>query len=304
MKRKLIKQGGSGLTLYIPKNWLDERGLKPGDEVNVDESGDYLLVSAEVKKENTIVLNLDGHELESDVYIPALTHVYRLGYDKIEVNSNNSKIIHAIEENVIPLLIGFEIVTKDKNLIVLENISEPSDDKFLTMLRRIFLIIDEMGEQVVCKIENPRFKSRMPELKKQIHKLCIFCKRNLTKKIHTTHNPLVYWEMITYLLAIGHAYHYLYEYLRKNQKKMKIGGGIKDYLTATNEYFDMLYDAHYEKKTDKIFLMNKTKKKIVFTWPENLLEEGKENAVMVSKLSYIARITGLCSGSVYYAIVD
>jgi len=50
MKRKLIKQGGgNGLTFYIPKKWADARGLNGGDEVEIAEVDNGLLVTAETR---------------------------------------------------------------------------------------------------------------------------------------------------------------------------------------------------------------------------------------------------------------
>ena len=36
MRRKLIKQGGFGLTIYLPKHWTDEKELQAGQEVEVN----------------------------------------------------------------------------------------------------------------------------------------------------------------------------------------------------------------------------------------------------------------------------
>ena len=36
MKRKLIKQGGGGgLTIYLPKKWIDENKLEQSNEIEI-----------------------------------------------------------------------------------------------------------------------------------------------------------------------------------------------------------------------------------------------------------------------------
>ena len=50
MKRKIIQQGSGGLTIYLPKKWADQKGLITGDEVDVKESEQGLLIIAEKKE--------------------------------------------------------------------------------------------------------------------------------------------------------------------------------------------------------------------------------------------------------------
>ena len=119
MKRKLIKQGGSGLTFYLPKKWATERGLGPGDEISLKELGNYLIVSSHEhgERETTLSLNED----DENIYLPAVTHCYRLGFEKIKITSDNEIVLRHIEEKVLPLLLGFEVTTKKPNEIILEN---------------------------------------------------------------------------------------------------------------------------------------------------------------------------------------
>ena len=46
MKRKLIKQGLGGYTIYLPKKWVEEFGLKGSSEVNVDRWDSNLVISS------------------------------------------------------------------------------------------------------------------------------------------------------------------------------------------------------------------------------------------------------------------
>ena len=47
MKRKIIRQGSGGLTIYLPKKWAEEKGLRIGDEVDLKEAPYGLLVVPE-----------------------------------------------------------------------------------------------------------------------------------------------------------------------------------------------------------------------------------------------------------------
>ena len=288
MKRKLIKQGSGGLTICLPKNWTDSYKLKAGDEVDIQESGDYIIMSAKIIGNKQISLQFNIEDL--DFLSPAITHCYRLGYDKITIETNEIKLINLIENEIINLLLGFEIVEKNKKGLILENISEPAEDKFEVMLRRIFLIIQGMAEELINN------KINLQDKKNQIAKLCFFCKRTLNKKINTFHNPFIYWELITYLMTIAHGYYYLGIAL----KNKKLDKNSLDYLIDVNNYFLKLYNSFYQKNTKIISSMNKDKKDLVFTRPDSLINKNS----LIQKIQYIARMIQLCSGSVLYAIIE
>ena len=157
-----------------------------------------------------------------------------------------------------------------------------------------------MGNEINNSLTKKK-EANLSELKVQLNKLCFFCKRTLTKKINAFHRPMIFWELITYLMAIGHGYFYLNNYLKKN---IKTGKYVLEYLETANKYFDNLYRAFYDKDESLIAKMNKEKTRIVFHLPEKLMEQKKDNPVVISKIQYIARITGLCSGSVFFAIIS
>jgi len=47
MRRKIISQGGGkGLTLYLPKKWADERNIKGGDEIEIEENLNSLIIKS------------------------------------------------------------------------------------------------------------------------------------------------------------------------------------------------------------------------------------------------------------------
>ena len=45
MKRKVVKQGAATLTISLPSKWTKKFELKNGDEINLNEKGDALIVT-------------------------------------------------------------------------------------------------------------------------------------------------------------------------------------------------------------------------------------------------------------------
>ena len=61
MKRKLIKQGLGGYTIYLPKKWIDRKGLKEGEEINVVETDAGLVIGSDVKGRKELFLEFVIH---------------------------------------------------------------------------------------------------------------------------------------------------------------------------------------------------------------------------------------------------
>ena len=176
MKRKLIKQGLGGCTIYLPKKWIDKKGLKQGDEIDIIETETALVIGSPIKKKKEISLeitNENKHDLKH-----MITHAYRKGFNAITINNINSILLNEIEKITKDLLLGFELTEKSNKQCKIENISEPSDEKYDVLLRRIFLIIKETQNVILTDFENNKFQNfnEIEELRNQQDKFIIFCK--------------------------------------------------------------------------------------------------------------------------------
>jgi len=135
MIRKLIKQGGYGLTVYVPQKWVKNNQLKPGDEIEFEEDKDRLIIhirkKSKIKKELQIDLK---NQVESSIRT-ILANTYRSGYDKIKLLNLEDKDKKEVLKIVEKYMLGFEI---DKNKWEIESISEPSYENFENLLQRVF----------------------------------------------------------------------------------------------------------------------------------------------------------------------
>ena len=95
MKRKLIKQGGGGYTIYLPKKWVDKKGLKEGNQVDVQETETSLIIGSPVKGKKEISIEITEENRTNIRNI--LTHIYR----------DHKHLFHKLSEGwgtIIPLL--------------------------------------------------------------------------------------------------------------------------------------------------------------------------------------------------------
>jgi hypothetical protein len=249
VKRKLIKQGAGGSTIYLPKHWVESRGLKEGDEVAIDDRGTSLLISAGKQERKKTELTLTP-ESQHDVR-NILTHLYRNGFDVITLRNADPKAVAILTKE---LLLGFEI-TSSVDPVTLENISEPTEEKYDVLLRRIFLIIKET-QRIIREDTVYAQAGEVEELKKQQDRLILYCRRVVTKEVHLR-NPVLSWELLTFLMHIEHAYYYLYQYAKEHKVKSKV---VTELFVDLEQYFELYYNAFFKRDITHIHASNKLAK--------------------------------------------
>ncbi len=260
MQRKLIKQGAGGCTLYLPRKWIIKKGLKGGDSVNIIEANNTLIIKSSIveRKEQIIEVSKDNKDDIGNI----LTHAYRTGVDKITLNKISKTQIQDIKKITEKLLLGFEITKKSENSCTIENISEPTEDKYETILRRAFLIVQETLNVLEEGFESGFTElNGVKELKESQDKYILFCKRLLAKE-KTEKDSLAGWELLVFLMHIEHSLYYLYAYLAENKIKKADEGKVL--VLKLKEYFDLYYNAYYHKNLNNVHKINDLKKEYQF----------------------------------------
>jgi phosphate uptake regulator len=130
MRRKLVKQGAATLMISLPSKWIQANKLDKGDEVELEETESSLLIKKVNNKETIQTLNLEIIESNKQDIKVLLTHAYRRGFDKIILTGQACSLINQISDICSKVLLGFEIVERTKEKIVIENIETVSDPMF------------------------------------------------------------------------------------------------------------------------------------------------------------------------------
>jgi len=182
MERKLIKQGGGGYTVYLPKEWVIDNGLEKGDIIDIDIIGQNLRISQkpEKRKKSEICLEISG-EYKDSIRVLVIT-AYRQGYDIIKVKISSKKQYNILKELIEDSIIGFEITSYNEGLCIIENITEPSQEQFDNIFRKLLLNIEELFEFGLMKMKNPSRKIKDFKItEKRIMQYDNFCRRILYK---------------------------------------------------------------------------------------------------------------------------
>src|SRR3989338_6301393 len=155
MRRKIVKHGSTSLTVTLPFEWVQKYGLKKGDELELEVIGSKVCFST----------GKDIHSNKKEVDTTEwglftknnLTHLYQLGYDEIEVRFDDEKTLQEIIARV-PECIGFEIIDQKPNSIYIKSIAHTLEEDFDILLRKSFLITNEMAKSVLEEIKSNDFE--------------------------------------------------------------------------------------------------------------------------------------------------
>ncbi len=260
MRRKLIRQGRGGLTFYIPKQWTEERKLTAGDEIDVEEVENNLLISSDKRhKQKEIALSLGN---ESQEFIRNyLNQLYKLGYDKISISSKSASKLLLCKKFTSMFLLGFEVIEDKKGLLVLENITGPKNEKEDILLRRMFFLIRDSYNMLIDDLENKQSEHQKDVFRntRKVTEYDNLLKRGLVTQNFAFGHQFFKWEMYSSLVLIQHHFYHIYA------QSMNITD--RDYLDQLFENFNGIYEAFY--KNDQTSL-DKLQKEANRLWVEGL----------------------------------
>jgi phosphate uptake regulator len=160
MKRKIVQHGSSSLTVTLPYSWVKKYDLKKGDELSCEINGSKIEFSTgsdvQINRKEVDVTEFGLFTRNN------LTHLYEVGYDEVVIRLHGERSLGEIKKRI-GELIGFEIIDIDEKKIMVKSIAHTMEQDFDIMLRKSFLIIKQMGEEVYDAISRKEY-SRLKEI--------------------------------------------------------------------------------------------------------------------------------------------
>ncbi|MDP3918757.1 MAG: AbrB/MazE/SpoVT family DNA-binding domain-containing protein [Nanoarchaeota archaeon] len=275
MKRKLVKQGSATMMISLPSKWVKNLNLKKGDEINLEEEGKNLIISSEgysTKKELQISIN---QNTESSIRTNII-NAYRNGYDKLEIDFKDSKDYSLIVNILKNYLIGFEIIKREENKCVVENITEPSSNQFEILFRKILYNISSLIENTEERLKNKKEFKDYEEIVLKIHQYDNFCRRTVIKN-NLIENQNLFWTFSTLLIHGQRELYHLNKFLDKN----KINFNQFDFYNSLKKIFNLLNEAYVNKDMLKIELIHRLEKEIIYKDFYNKIQKSSKNNVIL-----------------------
>lgn len=177
MEKKLTAQGPKGrksYTVTLPIEWVKREGLDKRREVELDVVGSKVVISSNKEREERVLIS--GEDYKSNL-IKVMQGLYRAGVNEVKFSFADSKLVEDITSIVEKNLIGYEIVEQRKDYIIIKDITKESEEDFMVIFRRIFLLLIEFSEtQDIVQAKS---------LDSNIKRLINYCQRILMKRGHT-----------------------------------------------------------------------------------------------------------------------
>lgn len=276
MKRKLVKQGAATLMVSLPSKWLRETGLGKGDDVEVEVSDKSLIINlVEAKKPKQVEIRLQ--DLTESSIRTLITNTYRKGYDKIIVNFENNSQLKILENTIRTKLIGFDIVKKEKNKCIVENITEPSSDQFDNILAKMFMNIETLLDITEARLKGTKPEENFEEVEQRIMQYDNFCRRIIAKRKLSEEKTEFFWA---FLHLIDHGNRELY-HLNKALGNFKVSEKSKELLQGCRKMFSLVKEAFLKKDTAILSKIHSLNKELVYNKGYNALEKSKTKEAII-----------------------
>ena len=262
MKRKVIKQGHNTLTVTLPAKWVDKAGIKAGDELELEEKeGSLVIGNTKIAKGQKITVDVTG--LDRSTILILIQGLYRYGYDTMEITAKESLVNHhrvgkkiglsGLIYSVVNRLVGTEVISASSKRYVIKRIAGESIDDFPTILRRIFLLLNEMMESFINGMrENDSEAIKSIEFQhSNLKKFLNYCLRLLNKYGYgSTKKTMFYFNIISLLSKLEDLIKNNARYVLKHQIKIKSKNSfilLKEMQSSIRQYYELFYSYNLNK---------------------------------------------------------
>ncbi|MCB9359079.1 phosphate uptake regulator PhoU [Candidatus Woesearchaeota archaeon] len=252
MKRSIVKHGPSSFIVSLPLRWIKEHNLNKGDEVDVEEVGQDVIISASFKEtsENAELHIKDTKDMTQQV----ISALYKRGIDEIRIYYDNQTDFQLILNSISQEALGYEIVETNDKVCIVRNITKLTKE-FDTILRRIFLVTLSLADEGIKLLQSRNFDAleSIVFLEKSNNKFTTFCRRYLNKYSSDSFDKLgpIYF-IVELLEKIADQYKYLFEDMRKHKSNKNGKNNNKNYkkmlsyLSKTRDMLRTYYECFYK----------------------------------------------------------
>jgi phosphate uptake regulator len=156
--RKLQLAGKSTYLVSLPKRWVIHAGLKAGDTLFVETESDgsvSVRPHAGEKLANRRMVFQERGEEARDHLLRKLIGAYTSGFGLIEIRftPDRAPFVRRVAREFCRLVIGPEVIEEGRNLLLIQDLSDPSELSSEKCLRRMHLTVRAMLEDAVTALE-------------------------------------------------------------------------------------------------------------------------------------------------------
>ncbi|MCS4541479.1 MAG: phosphate uptake regulator PhoU [Euryarchaeota archaeon] len=156
--RKLQLVGKSSFTITLPKEWITENNLRPGDSLNITKEEDgslKLLPVALLEKKPIIEKSFNIEDLKPGMLKELIQACYHIGYDLIKIKSGKKISFDRIKEidNVVNAYHGLAILEEKADSLTIQSLIDPLKFSLRPLVRRLGSILSLMFDEIYSALE-------------------------------------------------------------------------------------------------------------------------------------------------------
>jgi len=167
--RKVQRVGYSTLTVSLPRGWVEDVKLKPGDIVSIkrEDDGSLKLIPGTEHKHEEVkncIVNADLCN-SPNLLTRVITANYILGHDTIQIAAKDELKKHHLEEirGTTQRLTGLSIVEQTLRQVTLQRFVDPTRFPIYGLMRRLHIILSSMLNMPIKALVE-----RRPELASEV----------------------------------------------------------------------------------------------------------------------------------------
>src|SRR3989344_4278822 len=170
MKRKINLVGPNTLTVSLPAKIVKKLNLKKGDELELIEEGNNIVLSSDINSSEEKSITIDITGLSYSSMWRCIRSAYCIGFTKIEIVFNSLHVIHTSQRRkirnepdkletyvaittIVHRLHGMSIVEHYPNKVTVKETSRLNFDDFDVFLKRILKLVYTIANEVLEAIK-------------------------------------------------------------------------------------------------------------------------------------------------------
>lgn len=239
--------------MTLPVEWVRKNQMNDDTYISVDEIDNKILISPESGYNNQKEIDI-RLETNSDSIIRTLVAgLYRIGYDKIRITLKDAekKPIY----DVVSSLFGFEVTEDKGNEIIISNISIGNEEKIDSIIRRLFLSIQESIKKILSFFNEPKKRALTVSedfiIVRDNHlRLRDLCLRLINKENSYNNKSYETYSLVLFLEKLASAFRRTAKYIAENESFfLRTDNKIYfAYFNRCSQIFNRLYHSYFKKE--------------------------------------------------------
>lgn len=156
MRRKIIKQGINGHTIYLPKSWTDSNNLTAGDFVELENEGNNLLISTKNIKVFEKEKNLEIKSSDYHTYRSIIGGFYRAGVTKIFVKLDKSVSMNVVTK-IVNSISGYEVVDLSNDGCIIQSLYVNDSNDIKKYIQTMISVAKTIQSSIIQAMKSGNF---------------------------------------------------------------------------------------------------------------------------------------------------